>query len=102
MGDAIPECSAFVNQLRETRGVEFQYVTEEDRASMNATVEIKYVMVLAGRHLPARGGQAEAWKNIKSSSPFLGFIKPPRENYNAKLKEKLSRGDADHHVRRGQ
>ncbi|CAK0848184.1 unnamed protein product, partial [Prorocentrum cordatum] len=90
MEDAIPECTAFLGQLDEQ-------VHDDDEmmatggGPLRETTERKHVMAVAGHHLLARSGQKEAWNMINSASPLRVIIKPPKDIYHKKLKEKIGR-----------
>ncbi|CAK0909173.1 unnamed protein product, partial [Prorocentrum cordatum] len=90
MEDAIPECTAFLGQLGE-QVRDGDEMMETGGVPLHETTERKQVMVVAGHHLLARRGQKEAWNMIKSASPLLVIIKPPKDIYNKKLKEKIGR-----------
>eukprot|EP00959_Pyramimonas_sp_CCMP1952_P190189 3978430-Pyramimonas_sp.AAC.1 len=44
-----------------------------------------------GSHLLTRMGQREVWGTLQHSAPLVVVIKPPKDIYNTKFKEKIGK-----------
>ncbi|CAK0794430.1 unnamed protein product, partial [Prorocentrum cordatum] len=86
---AIPESSAFVNQATLNFEPELAHLKEDDRAERSVTN--KEIVTLMGSHLLTRMGQREVWSKLQHSAPLMVVIKPPKDIYNTKLKEKIGK-----------
>eukprot|EP00959_Pyramimonas_sp_CCMP1952_P452850 9467265-Pyramimonas_sp.AAC.1 len=86
---AIPESNAFVYQVNLNFEPELDHLKEDDRAERR--LANKEIVTLMGSHLLARMGQREVWSKLQHSAPLAVVIKPPKDIYNTKFKEKIGK-----------